>query len=145
MRNRQRARTIDTRLYRRIALFLIEDALELEEYELGVSLLGPGAMARFNKKHLNHEGATDVITFRYSPPGTVLQGDIIVCPAVALEQSIQFGTTWQEELIRYLAHGLLHLLGYDDLNAPDRKKMKIEENKLLRAAKQSHEWRELGR
>ena len=145
MRNRQKVRKIDMRLYRRIALGLIEEQLGLSDYELGVFLLGSGPMARINMKHLGHEGATDVITFGYSAPHPVLQGDIIICPEIALMQARQFETTFEEELIRYLAHGLLHLLDYDDIDPVDRKKMKVEENKLVKAAKRSHPWNQLSR
>jgi probable rRNA maturation factor len=127
VRNRQRAHKIDMRPLRQIALFLIEDQLGLGDYELGVFFLDSGAMARLNKKHLGHEGPTDVITFGYSAPQPALQGDIVICPQVAEAQARQFGTTGAEELVRYLAHGLLHLLGFDDIDPSDRKKMKVEE------------------
>ena len=46
-------------------------------------------------------------------------------------QARRFGTSWQEELVRYVVHGMLHLLGYDDRTAPLRKRMKRVEDKLM--------------
>jgi probable rRNA maturation factor len=50
----------------------------------------------------------------------------------AVLQARKFGTSWQSEVIRYLVHGVLHLLGFDDSSAGARRKMKWEENRRLR-------------
>jgi probable rRNA maturation factor len=50
-----------------------------------------------------------------------------------MKQAREFRTTWQGELARYVIHGLLHLCGHDDLSPKPRRKMKREENRLLRA------------
>jgi probable rRNA maturation factor len=49
----------------------------------------------------------------------------------AFSQSKKFKTTWQSEIVRYLVHGVLHLLGHDDLQAAARRRMKREENRRL--------------
>lgn len=102
-------------------------------------------MARINKQFLQHEGSTDVITFDHGfgvPPlggsGRVnaelqtLQGEIFICIEDAVAQARQFRTTWQSEMVRYIIHGILHLLGHDDTRSTARAKMKREENRLLR-------------
>ena len=61
-----------------------------------------------------------------------LQGEIYICLDAAVKQAREFRTTWQSELTRYAIHGLLHLCGHDDLKAAARRKMKVEENRLLR-------------
>jgi rRNA maturation RNase YbeY len=50
----------------------------------------------------------------------------------AVLQARKFGTSWESEVIRYLVHGVLHLLGFDDSSAGARRKMKPEENRRLR-------------
>jgi probable rRNA maturation factor len=50
----------------------------------------------------------------------------------AILQARRFRTTWQAEVMRYIIHGTLHLLGYDDLRMPARRMMKRQENRLLR-------------
>jgi probable rRNA maturation factor len=57
---------------------------------------------------------------------------MFICIDDAMAQARQFRTSWQSELARYIIHGILHLRGFDDIRAADRRKMKREENRLLR-------------
>jgi probable rRNA maturation factor len=136
LRNRQRVRGVNTPLLRRIARSLLEDFCAVENYELCIHLVGAAEMACINKQFLQHEGSTDVITFDNSELGTrnseLLSGEIFLCLDDAIKQARAFGTTWQAEVVRYVIHGVLHLLGHDDLKPAARKKMKVEENRLLR-------------
>lgn len=135
--NRQRTRAVNTRLLRRMVLDLLEDLIEIEDFDLTLDLVGAHAMADLNALHLNHEGPTDVITLDYGANQAAkvddeLTGEIFICVEVAAEQARQFGVTWQEELARYVIHGILHLHGHDDCRAGDRRKMKREETRLLK-------------
>ncbi len=134
LRNRQRTRPIDRRFLSGVIRSLIRDDLHVADFELGIFLVGTAAMTRLNEQHLRHLGPTDVITFDYSDPSLAdwLIGDIFVCVPMALDQGACFGVPWQQELIRYVVHGILHLRGYDD-HAPSRRAvMKKEENRLVR-------------
>jgi probable rRNA maturation factor len=62
-----------------------------------------------------------------------LHGEIFICLNDAVKQALEFRTTWQGELTRYVIHGLLHLCGHDDLQPAARRIMKREENRVLRA------------
>jgi len=136
--NRQRTRKIDTRLMRHLLLAVLEK-LSVTEADLGLSLVSPREMARINWDFLQHTGSTDVITFDHTEPdqpqpknGIVLHGELFICVADAIRQAREFGTNWQSELVRYAVHGVLHLLGYDDLEPDLRRTMKREENRLVR-------------
>ena len=158
-RNRQRVRRVNLRLLRQITGSLLEGLGRAGNYELCIHLVGDEEMARINWQYLQHEGSTDVITFDHSdliqrptaavfplssakrrresgrggaPVDTTLRGEIFICINDAVAQSREFHTTWQSELVRYIVHGVLHLLGYDDLTAAGRRKMKTEEERLLR-------------
>jgi probable rRNA maturation factor len=136
LRNRQRAHRVDTRQLRRSTLRLLETELRLSGYELGIHLVGAAEMTRVNETYLNHEGPTDVITFDHSGGDAgenSLHGELFICVEVAIAQAREFRTDWQEELARYVVHGVLHLLGHDDLKPAARRVMKREENRLLRA------------
>jgi probable rRNA maturation factor len=159
IQNCQRSVALDSRAIRRITLALLEQSLSLRAFDLGLRFVGPRAMARANRQFLNHEGPTDVLTFNYLPAAQpprqprrndgeshrVLQGEILICPQVAVIHARQFRTAWQQELVRYVVHGVLHLLGYNDARATDRRIMKREEDRLLRELQRTHNVRAIAR
>jgi rRNA maturation RNase YbeY len=65
------------------------------------------------------------------PTACLLHGEIFVCVDEAISQARRFHTTWQSELVRYIVHGVLHLLGYDDAHSRARRKMKAAEDSLV--------------
>lgn len=140
IRNRQRALPLNTRLLKTITTSLLTDLLEVESYELGICIVRAPEMASLNEAFLEHEGSTDVITFDYADDSTLdprpsppsLHGEIFICIDDAQAQAREFRTSWQSELTRYVIHGVLHLRGFDDIRAADRRKMKREENRLLK-------------
>lgn len=140
--NRQRTKRVNTRRLMQVALALLAE-LKIETAELGVRLVGAKEMARVNWQFLRHEGSTDVITFDHSEPDSdvrdaklALRGELFVCVDDAIEQAHEFETTWQSEVVRYVVHGVLHLGGYDDLKPAARRRMKREENRLVRILEQ---------
>jgi probable rRNA maturation factor len=132
--NRQRARKIDTRLLRAVTRCLLSDALQLQTFQLAVYVLGPEEMTHLNETFLKHKGSTDVLTFDYSEDAepTSVVGEIFVCAEEAVIQSARFRTDWRSELVRYVVHGTLHLLGYDDDRPTSRGQMKRMENQTLK-------------
>ena len=113
--------------------------LKITEAELGIHLVGAQKMTEVNWQFLRHEGSTDVITFDHSEKRKAksgkrnqIHGELFICLDDAMEQAKQFQTTWTAETVRYAVHGILHLLGYDDLKPALRRTMKREENRLMR-------------
>jgi probable rRNA maturation factor len=145
--NRQRTRKINSHLLKKIAGELLAE-LEIEDAKLGINLIAAPEMSALNETFLKHEGSTDVITFDYaadagagSPRPAIgahgvtrptMHGEIFVCVDEAIGQAKKFKTTWQAEVVRYIVHGILHLLGHDDLQPAARRKMKRAENRLVR-------------
>ena len=66
-----------------------------------------------DESHLNHDYATDIITFDYCRQKQIL-GEVYVCCDVVLENAKQLSLNVEDELRRVVVHGLLHLLGYKD-------------------------------
>ncbi len=134
IRNRQRTRPVNVGQFRQITRMLLDEILEQNSYDLGVYFVAAPEMTRLNETFLQHEGSTDVITFSYAEASeaTSIHGEIFICVDEALLMAKSFKTSWHAEILRYLVHGVLHLLGHDDHNAADRRKMKREENRLLR-------------
>jgi len=133
-RNRQQVYPVDLRQLRRIARTLLVDLMAQSQFELCVHLVAALEMTRLNRDFLGHEGSTDVVTFNLAETSQheFLYGEIFICLDDARAQARQFRTTWQSELVRYLLHGVLHLLGYEDSKIAARRKMKQKENSLLR-------------
>ncbi len=146
LQNEQKTRALDLRLLRKITVHLLTELLWQESFELGFHFVGAKKMSEVNETFLQHSGSTDVISFDYTDGnGKALHGEIFICIDDAIAQAKEFGTTWQSELVRYVVHSVLHLKGYDDLNAPARKKMKAEENRLVKLLEQEFSVRKLGR
>ena len=134
LNNRQRTRRINVRRLRQTIETLLTDELKLQAYELSVQFVDAREITGFNEEFLGHAGSTDVITFNYLArrSRTRIHGDVLVCVDEAVEQARVFGTTWQTELLRYVVHGVLHLIGYNDNTAAARQAMKRHENALVR-------------
>lgn len=83
-----------------------------------------------NKKYLNHDYYTDIITFNYVED-KVISGDLFISTDRIRENSINFENNFEEELFRVVFHGLLHLFGYDDKSEDDKILMTAKENYYL--------------
>ncbi len=145
VRNHQRTRSVDLRLLRRIVRSLMLDVLHRDEFDLQVHIVAEEEITRLNEKYLRHGGSTDVIAFDYSESADpVLRGEVFVCLLEAIRQAPRFHTTWQEELVRYVVHGILHLCGHDDQTPLLRRKMKQAENAALRELRTEYYFQKLG-
>jgi probable rRNA maturation factor len=137
--NRQRTKSINSRLLKQITAALFAQ-LEITDAELGINIVAAREMTLVNETFLRHGGPTDVVTFDYSNPVCgarnaelgKLHGEIFICVEVAVVQAAKFKTNWQSEVVRYVIHGILHLMGHSDSRAAARRRMKHEENRLLR-------------
>lgn len=83
-----------------------------------------------NVRYLNHDYFTDIITFDYCE-GNRLTGDLFISVDSVKENSVEFGTDFDEELHRVIVHGLLHLIGYDDHTPDEQKVMRAKEDYYL--------------
>ena len=81
---------------------------------VSIAMVSSREIARLNKKHLNHRGPTDVITFALgADPSGVVIADIYICPDVARVQAREHGVGVREELARLVVHGVLHACGHE--------------------------------
>lgn len=87
-------------------------------------------LLQINKKHLNHDYYTDIITFDYSE-NNIISGDIFISTERILENSKAFQTSFKDELHRVMLHGVLHLAGFKDKTPSQIKTMRTQENKYL--------------
>ena len=87
-------------------------------------------MLKYNKKYLKHESYTDVITFDSSGDKKIA-GDIIISLERVNDNAKFYQVSYNYELQRVMAHGLLHLLGYNDKNKEEKKIIRKKENYYL--------------
>lgn len=83
-----------------------------------------------NREFLGHDYYTDVITFDYSTPST-LNGDIFISPDTVRSNAEMVGTTFDQELLRILIHGILHLTGQGDKTPDSKAQMTAKEEQAL--------------
>ena len=89
-------------------------------------------LLNINRRHLNHDYYTDIITFNLSDqPGKVVGEVYISIDRVRDNAQVQ-GTSFMEEVHRVIFHGALHLCGYKDKSPQDKKAMTKAEDKYLR-------------
>ena len=93
-----------------------------------------------NRQYLGHDYYTDIITFDTSGYGTIspgkkpeniLSADIVISLDTVLANSSTYGTTFSAELYRVMAHGILHLLDFDDHTELERARMRDAEDQAL--------------
>ncbi len=87
-------------------------------------------LLKVNKKYLDHNYLTDVITFDNTSPDGV-SGDIFISYDRVKDNAKSFGQNRVDELHRVMIHGLLHLIGYSDKNPEQQKVMKSKEDFYL--------------
>jgi len=88
-------------------------------------------LLKINQKHLNHNTFTDIITFDYSA-GHVISGDIFISTERVKDNANVFNKTFQEELLRVMVHGILHLLGYNDKTKKEVIVMRSKEEEKIK-------------
>ncbi|MEZ4739221.1 MAG: rRNA maturation RNase YbeY [Flavobacteriales bacterium] len=98
--------------------------------ELTYVLLTDKALLEYNRRYLDHDEYTDVITFD-GQTGTGVSGDVLISYERVKENAATFGVSAQHELRRVMVHGLLHLLGHKDKTKAQRADMRVLEDKYL--------------
>ena len=84
---------------------------------------------KLNKQYLHHNRTTDVLSFAYGDNKII--DEIFICVPQMIRQASRYKTSVKVELKRLLAHGILHILGYDHIKAGERKIMRAQEKELL--------------
>ena len=88
-------------------------------------------LRNLNKKFLNHDYFTDVISFNYSINDTV-SGEIYISEDTVRRNSIEYNVSLNNEMLRVMIHGILHLVGYNDETEVEKQKMNHLENKWMK-------------
>lgn len=139
VRNARGAPPLDGRIVKRRAeRMLIE--LGAEDAELSVMLTNDALIRDLNEKHRKKSKATDVLSFPMDdlgkgPSGRArLLGDVVISLDTAARQARRRRRELISEVTHLLAHGILHLIGYDHETDAEERRMNVEAAKLIRAA-----------
>lgn len=99
--------------------------------DVSVAIVDDVTMHDLNRKYLQHDYPTDVLSFMLSSTGEPLEGEIIVSADTAAREASRYGWDKEDELLLYLIHGTLHLTGHDDASDSDRAVMRAKERQYL--------------
>jgi probable rRNA maturation factor len=99
--------------------------------EISVAIVDDPTIHDLNRRWLNHDQPTDVLSFVLEESEGYREGEIIVSADTALARAAEFGWTAESELLLYVIHGALHLVGYDDKESADRERMRERERFYL--------------
>jgi probable rRNA maturation factor len=109
------------------------DGEGIADYEISLAFVDNPTIHRLNKRYLDHDEPTDVLSFPLTDPGAKkLAGEVVLGVEVAAAQAAERGHDTQAELALYLIHGLLHLCGYDDHGDDDRRAIRERERHYLK-------------
>ncbi len=87
-------------------------------------------LVKINQKYLEHDTLTDIVTFNYCN-GDIISGDIFISIERVKENAIEYKVSEENELRRVMAHGILHLLKYNDKVKEDQDIMRVKENEKM--------------
>jgi len=88
---------------------------------------------RLNKRYFNKNTATDVIAFAlFDDLNKDYLGEVVVSVEEAVKVGKKLKCRWQQELLLYLVHGVLHLIGFDDRTDKKRKLMEKKQTQIMR-------------
>ena len=124
------AETVE-KLVRRI----IEDA-GYQNGMMEITVIDDKTIHELNVEYLGHDYPTDVLAFELDrdEANRLLEGNVIVSDETALDRSSDYGWSAENELLLYIVHGTLHLVGYDDHAPEDEQLMRAKEREYLALA-----------
>lgn len=126
-----------------LARFVLSELKCPESTDVSISFVTDDRIHELNREYRGIDRPTDVLSFEcdnvpfededVSDAEEYELGDVIIATDVALRQTKEFGTTFEEEVFLLVTHGLLHLCGYDHIEDDEAEVMEALERKLLEA------------
>jgi probable rRNA maturation factor len=131
-------RAWDEARLRDLILAIVERELPPASYSLSVHFVSDQTIRALNAEHRSIDSATDVLSFPLHEPDFVLPpgepvalGDVVISYPRAVAQADEFGHSVDRELAYLVAHGVLHILGYDHELEADQREMRAREEAAL--------------
>ena len=99
--------------------------------EIIVNFVSKSEIKKINKKFLDHDYFTDIITFPYNSNKKSIEGDLFISPETVKENGAIYNSGFKLELKRVIIHGCLHLTGYKDRTKKEKELIREKENFYL--------------
>jgi probable rRNA maturation factor len=127
--NRQSLIQPDVERIRRAVSTLLENE-GLASAAINIAIVDDPTIHDLNRRFLNHDEPTDVLSFLLDEANG-LDGDVIASAETAIRSATRYAWPPDDELLLYIIHGTLHLVGYDDLDAASLAEMREREKHYL--------------
>ena len=128
--NEQSAVEVDETQLREAIVWILKQA-KVDQAEISVAVVDDPTIHELNRQYLEHDYPTDVLSFVFEYEDGFLDGQVIVGGDTAVRESTQFGWEAKNELLLYVIHGTLHLVGYNDTTDETRPAMREAERAVL--------------
>ena len=128
--NRQKTLPVDRRRIR-LSLRAILRYADIADARLSVAVVDDPTIAALHEKFLDDPTPTDVLSFVLERSAGLLEGEVVASADTAQRCATRYGNTPERELLLYVIHGALHLVGYDDATPQQRAVMRRKEKKYL--------------
>jgi probable rRNA maturation factor len=115
---------------------LLINSFDRKTGNISVIFCSDDYLLNLNQSYLNHDYFTDIITFNYNKD-KIISGDIFISVDTVRLNASEYNVSEQDEFLRVIIHGILHLLDFDDQNENEIKEMRFQENKALEIFKSS--------
>jgi probable rRNA maturation factor len=102
-----------------------------DDGEISIAVVDDAEMHALNRKYLDHDYPTDVLSFVLEEEDGRLDGEIIVSGDYAAREAEIYKWTAEDEILLYVIHGSLHLVGHDDLDPEQKQEMRQREREYL--------------
>ncbi|MCE9607157.1 MAG: rRNA maturation RNase YbeY [Planctomycetia bacterium] len=121
---------VDAERLRRAARMIAGDH-GIERGTISIAIVDDPSIHDINRKFLDHDEPTDVVSFALEEEPGYLEGEIVASADTAARTAAELKVAPADELLLYVIHGSLHLVGHDDLTPEPRVLMRAEERKYL--------------
>jgi probable rRNA maturation factor len=124
--------TSDHARLKKAVRLVLQDA-DIRSAEISIAIVDNSRMRELNRHYLQHDYATDVLSFtlEQDKESGCLDGEIVVSADYAAREAERYGWTSEDELLLYVIHGALHLVGHNDATPDGKLTMREAEARYL--------------
>ncbi len=128
--NEQSGHPVNDAQLTKAAAAILEDS-PFSSAVISLAVVDDETIHELNRRHLEHDYPTDVLSFVLEDDGDHLEGEVILSADTAATIAAELGHPAADEQLLYVIHGMLHLVGYDDKSSADAEEMRAAEARFL--------------